>query len=273
MMNSQRVQMRLTKQVGVLTFFVACMCFTYSSATAEDMSYEQYLNELNRLSEYRMPKAGVAGISSGFGAANNAVFSAISYTNHDTQTGGADDDGSIAFGIGLGDPTEGLAAELTIGITSVSTNYWGDGKFGDEGNISLKVHRQLAAPNFADAASLSVGISNLTGWGGTTELPQNVHMSYSLLNYFGSYDEQAIMATFGFGTAVADVETTGSMFYGIGYGSSDYSVSISSPGRELWLGANWYPRSIKGVSLGVSLADFNDEYNRQRTILTIGKSW
>jgi hypothetical protein len=265
--------MQLIRLTHVLAFFAACQGVTCSSATAQAMSYEEYLNELNRLSEYRMPKVGVSGISSGFGAANNSIFAAISYTNRDTQTGGADNDGSIAFGVGLGDPAKGFAAELTVGITSVSTKYWGDGKFGDEGNISLKVHRQLAAPNFADAASFSAGISNLTGWGGTTELPQNVHVSYSVLNYFGSYDERAIMATIGFGTAVADVETTGSMFYGIGYGSSDYSVSISSPGEELWLGANWYPRSIKGMSLGVALADFNDENDRQRTILTIGKSW
>ena len=43
----------------------------------------------------------------------------------------------------MGDPRTGIATEIVIGVTSVSTSLWGDGTFGDEGNIGIKFHRQI----------------------------------------------------------------------------------------------------------------------------------
>ena len=69
----------------------------------------------------------------------------MSYSDYDLQTEVAgDDDGSIMFGMGFGDPAVSIGGEVTVAITSVSTGLWGDGKFADEGNVSVKIHKHVS---------------------------------------------------------------------------------------------------------------------------------
>ena len=262
----------LKRNISILACAILALCPQHLAAEPEP-TIDEYLSLITELKSYRVPKVSVGGISSGFGASKGSKFVAVSYTNKDTQTGGKDDDGSIALGFGFGNPVDGVGLEATIGITSVSTTLWGDGKFGDEGNISVKVHKQVDFNEIFDAASVAFGISNLAGWGSTTENPKNYNLSFTGLSYLGSADTVGLMLTAGYGTAVSDVETTGSFFAGAGVGNSNFSASISTPGDELWLSGTWFPDVLSGSSLSVSVADVTNEQSRKRTIITFGKSW
>jgi len=262
---------KLAKQFGAL--FLGAAFFSQCVNASEIETFDQYLNELQRLSAIKTPRASVASISSGFGASGGQSYIAVSYSSHDTQTSGQDDDGSIALGYGLGNPSEALGLELTASITSVSTSFWGDGKFADEGNISLKLHKRIEPIGLGAAASISLGASNLVGWGGTREVPTNYNLSYSALGYIGAYNQYAYNITFGYGSAVANVEKEGAVFYGIGIGSGDFSGSIAYNGDEVNVGVTYFVPNVSGASLGVILGDATGSNDRKRTMVTIAKSW
>lgn len=227
--------------------------------------YSAYLDALS-LSD---PKPSVANIAGGFGASSGTFYAAVSYTNYDLQTRvDGDDDGSIALGLGLGDPGS-IAAELTLGITSVSTAYWGNGKFADEGNLSVKLHHTVSPILGGAAASISLGASNLVGWGATTQNPTNYFGAYSEVIYFGEFNQHGLMYSAGFGTGISDSETEADAFFGVGWGYDDYNLSVSRVGSETHLTGMLFFPQLPQVALAVSQADIFDERDAQRTIVTI----
>lgn len=108
--------------------------------------------------EIREPVPVSIGVPSGFGAAGGLVFGSVSYTDSAPNTGNSgDEDGSIGVGFGVGDPTRSFGVEFTVGITSVSSPFWGDGRFADEGNLNIKFHRIVdGLPGASYAAILSL---------------------------------------------------------------------------------------------------------------------
>ena len=204
------------------------------------------------------PKAVSIGVPSGFGASNGLMFASAAYTDQDPNTGiEDDDDGSISFGVGLGDPRSGIATELVFGITSVSTSLWGDGTFGDEGNVGIKFHRQVSGLPSARVASVSLGVGNLTGWGETQDLPRNAYAAYSQLSDVRiGQSTVPLNATVGLGTAVANVDRDPGVFASIGVGvTPDLSVGASWLGDEVQIGAVYFPRFLSGVSTAFTYAD------------------
>ena len=81
----------------------ACICLPVVSFASENSAeFDKYVEELSYLS-LKDPKPAIANIASGFGAGAGVFYAAVSYSNFDTQTNvEEDDDGSIAFGVGLG---------------------------------------------------------------------------------------------------------------------------------------------------------------------------
>ena len=247
----------------------ACLCVSLFSLPAlADEEYTQYTRYLDVLA-LSDPKPAVANIAGGFGAAQGTVFAAVSYTNYDLQTQvNGDNDGSIAVGLGFGDPNK-IAAELTIAITSVSTGLWGDGRFADEGNLSLKLHRYVPGLLQGQAASMSVGASNFAGWGTTRENPTNYFVAYSERAYFGEFDQYGLMYSVGYGTGVSNLETTSDVFYGIGIGYDDYNVSLSQVGSETHItGMLFFPKRPE-LAVAITQADAFDVEESRRIILTV----
>ena len=137
------------------TLSVAAFLLSLQIAYA-DTTFEQYKRNLMVLT-LSDPKPAIANIAGGFGAGHGLFYAAVSYSDYDLQTKDrTDDDGSIAFGLGLGDPVNSIGGEITIGLTSVSTSFWGDGAFADEGNVSGKVHRRVAPVFGGNAASVAL---------------------------------------------------------------------------------------------------------------------
>jgi hypothetical protein len=249
---------------------ISCASTGYSDPLPNE--YEDYLKKLKVLT-ISDPKPAVANIAGGFGASNGLVYAAISYSDFDLQTNDRDDDdGSIALGVGLGDPINSIGTEITVGITSVSTSLWGDGKFADEGNISVKFHRRVKPIFNGNVASISLGASNVAGWGSTTDNPVNYYGAFSEQINFGSFKQYGLAYTFGYGSAVSDTETQGDLFGGFAFGYDDYSVSISAIGRETHLSGTYYIPNLEGVGLSVTQADAFDKMNSKRMILTLSIS-
>jgi len=234
--------------------------------------YEDYFKKLKMLT-ISDPKPSVANIAGGFGAPKGLVYAAISYSDFDLQTNDRDDDdGSIALGLGLGDPINSIGTEITVGITSVSTSLWGDGKFADEGNISVKFHRRVKPIFNGNVASISLGASNVAGWGSTTENPVNFYGAFSEQVNFGSYKQFGLAYTLGYGSAVSDTETQGDLFGGFAFGYDDYSVSLSAIGRETHISGTYYIPYLQGVGLSLTQADAFNNMNSKRMILTLSIS-
>ena len=235
-------------------------------------SFENYAASLKLLS-LSDPKPAVANIAGGFGAGAGLFYAAVSYSDYDLQTKDrSDDDASIALGLGLGDPVNSLGGEITIGLTSVSTSLWGDGKFADEGNISGKVHKRVTPVFGGNAASVALGASNLAGWGSTKENPTNYYGAYSEQKNFGSFMQYGLAYTLGYGSAVSDTETKGDAFAGVAIGYDDYSFSLSQIGKESHLATTLYFPQLPGFGVTIAQADAFNELQSKRLIISLSIS-
>lgn len=252
--------------------FAAVAILMLSSDTAMASEYKNYMQALSTYVE-RQASPSIANIASGFGASNGVGFVAVSYSDNDLQTDvPGDDDGSIVIGVGLGNPTENFGVEVSIGITSVSTSLWGDGKFADEGNFNLKVHRTAPTFGFAETASVSLGASNLSGWGSTRENPTNAYAAYSGIKYLGLFDQYSLGYSLGWGSAVSNTETDAGIFGGLAFARANYNISIGFINSERHVSLSWQPQFFENSS--VTFTKVNDTKNSQsaRTIITLGYS-
>ena len=233
-------------------------------------NFSEYKNLL-RLFSVNEPRPVISNIASGFGAYKGQLYFAVSYSDLDLQTSRdtKDNDGSLGFGFGLGDPVKSLGLDTTVGVTSVSTKYWGDGNFGDEGNISFKIHKRVNSVLGGRLASIGIGSSNAIGWGSTVENPSNNYFAYSEQSSFGDFKQYGIAYSFGYGTSVSDTETTGDMFGGLALAYDNYSVSISNIGRETHLSGTWFMPFLSGTSLTFSRADAFEKLESSRNIVTL----
>ena len=251
---------------------IAVMAMMGSNAVVAETTFEQYSKNLKLLT-LSDPKPAVANIAGGFGAGRGLFYAAVSYSDYDLQTKDRnDDDGSIAFGLGLGDPVNSLGGEITIGLTSVSTSLWGDGKFADEGNVSGKVHRRVKPLLGGNAASVALGASNVAGWGSTKENPTNYYGAYSEQKNFGSYKQYGLAYTLGYGSAVSETETKGDAFAGVAIGYDDYSFSLSQIGKETHIATTLYFPQFPGFGVTIAQADALNELQSKRLIVSLSIS-
>lgn len=235
--------------------------------------FEKYLRTFEIITE-RPPRPTVGSVASGFGAANGIVFGAVSYSDRDLQTNlDSDDDGSIILGVGLGNPSDSIGVEFAIGITSVSTGFWGDGKFADEGNFNVKFHKTVAPKFWGKSASVAIGSSNFTGWGGTLEIPRNNYIVYSEQMLLGEYFQYGIAYTLGYGSAVDNGESEHGLFGGLSLARSDYSSSVSFINDEAHFSATWYIPNVSGLSINYTRADLLNKNGLERNIITLGYSF
>lgn len=111
------------------------------AAEVEDLQSRLRALQETRSGEFGNVFRGSPSISianpSGFGADNNTLFVSASYqtSTRDSES----DDGSIGFGVGLGDARRLVGVEVSYTLASVSADYT---EFG-RGGFNVKVHRQL----------------------------------------------------------------------------------------------------------------------------------
>jgi hypothetical protein len=201
-------------------------------------------------------------VQSGFGAQAGDVFGTVAFTTRDPNTGiSGDEDGSIGLGFGLGDPSNGFATEVVIGITSVSTAFWGDGRFADEGNLNLKIHRYVDGLPGARYASIALGVDNLAGWGTTRDYPPNVYFAYSQINDWDIGGRTLPFdVTFGYGSAISGLGREPGGFASVGAGiTPELSAGLAWIDDEFNFGVVYFPKIWGYASLAATYADTFDE--------------
>ena len=241
-------------------------------SAGEVVGVKEYERLLNLLGE-KPTTASIGMVASGYGAHSGQLFAAVTYSDVDLQTDTAgDDDGSIVIGLGLGDPVTSIGVESVLGITSVSTQFWGDGQFADEGNFSLKLHKMIKPIGGFDSASVSLGASNLLGWGSTKEQPTNYYASYSSRKAIGAFKQYNLGYTVGYGSASSELETSAAFYGGVGIARNGYSVSLSRLEDVTNFNVNYEIPFVDNLSVSYSRTDILDTTGSARNIVSIGYS-
>lgn len=103
------------------------------------------------------------GAPSAYGAARGQAFVGVSGIYDNDGKGMVDGngrvDGSMAAGVGFGDPSKTLGVELMSSVTSVNPK---DGTFGDSGQMGVKLHRLL---DHNSGLSIALAFTDALRWG------------------------------------------------------------------------------------------------------------
>jgi hypothetical protein len=125
------------------------------SPTVSDLGLST--SQIEAISARLDAQASAPGIAFGspvaFGAGWGQIFAAIG--GHTLPaTANQSVDGSFQFGFGLGNPHSAFGLEVAATAISLRDN------FGDDGNVSLKMHHTLPS-----RAAIAIGVDNLGRWG------------------------------------------------------------------------------------------------------------
>ena len=151
-------------------------CFAVFSQTTSDVQLSPIITtkeEVKEDTKKEPPAPGLSfGVPSAYGASDNSVFLGISYgsssrdglftfynSNNEKVA-----DGSMNFGVGIGDPNQ-LAAEVSVGIISIACQN-GSSCFGADGTAGLKIHKKVDSPLIS---GIGLGYSDLVRWGGASD--------------------------------------------------------------------------------------------------------
>jgi hypothetical protein len=132
-----------------------------TSDSVDRQEVDDVLGDLNRIEQQNfLPNKGspgfTIGVPSGFGADRNRFYSGFSFQT-DTRYGNDDDrDGTMGFGVGLGNAQKNVGVELSYTLASFGSNR----DFGS-GGFNAKIHRQF-----------DEGLSVAAGWNGFITIGQ-----------------------------------------------------------------------------------------------------
>ena len=208
--------------------------------------------EAQKDEEKSPPAPGLSfGVPSAYGASDNSLFVGISYgasveeglftfyNSNDKKVA----DGSMNFGLGVGDPNK-LAAEVSVGIISLACQ-GGESCFGADGTMGIKLHKKLDN-SFVDG--VAIGYSDLVRWGEASDFAT----IYGVTSKDFKINNKNGLLSLGIGTggfrSKADIdsnENNPNLFGGIG-------VQLAP---RLSLSSGWNG-SILSSGLGISPFDF-----------------
>ncbi|MCC6001799.1 MAG: hypothetical protein JJU19_13200 [Pararhodobacter sp.] len=243
---------------------------------------EAYLAQLRALARQsgswrpeRAPRAATVGIIGGFGLPHGTGFAGGALTNRRERTM-RDADASGAVGFGFGDPVNALGVDVVIGLVSTQPPWArrGDNSvFGEDGNINIRVFRQIGPLFPGSVTSVAVGAGNLISWGDPRATPTNYFIaSTTIANLTVGERRFPTNLTFGYGTAVRNQERDPGVFAGVGVGLNAWlSVGASWAGDEWIAGINLFPRVSEtvDVQIGLQYADVTRRVSRGRVNLTV----
>lgn len=243
---------------------------------------EAYLAQLRALARQAgtwraapAPRAATVGIVSGFGLRHGTAFAAGALTNRRERTG-SDVDASAAIGLGFGDPYNAIGIDLTLGLVSTTPPWSRRGNnsvLGEDGNISLRLHRNIGSVFPGSTTSVAIGAGNLVSWGDARNVPTNYFLASSTIANLAIADRVfPTNLTLGYGTAIRNLERDPGLFAGIGVGVNSWlSVGASWVGDEWIAGINLFPRISDrvDVQVGLQYADVTRRVSRGRVNLTV----
>ena len=200
-----------------------------------------------------IPYTSVLGVPSGSVAPVVTAFVSTSGTTSEGADGGNGDlDGSLAFGLGIGE-LAGIRAQVSASIASVSPD-----DFGDSGSLTVKLGTTL--PTEGSDLLLGLAVSGLAGWGDAEggEIKTSAAVSSRNVVYLKSGSRLAYAWSFGVGDKVAENDTFGA-FGGVSVGvTPNFGVSTAYDARGVDVGASCLVPNANGLSLSVMANDVFD---------------
>ena len=132
-----------------------------------------------------------SGLVSGWGSAFVAL-GGLANTSSSDKT-----DGSLAFGMGVGDPIKSIGSVVSLSIGSVSP----DGGIGERGAVGFSVGKFFVGPQLG----VAIGAINVAGWNDITDKPK--HSAYLAVTKIFPIEDHPIIVNAGVGTnAFADIQ-------------------------------------------------------------------
>ncbi len=190
-----------------------------------------------------------SGLVSGWGSAFVA-FGGLANTSSSDKT-----DGSLAFGMGVGDPIKSIGSVISLSIGSVSP----DGGAGERGALSVSVGKFFVGPQLG----VAIGAINVAGWNDITDKPK--HSAYLALTKIIPIEDHPIIINAGVGTnAFADVqeldpESEAGAFISAGvYLTPHISLIADYTSRILTLGTSILPVSDFPLIITMGAFDVNN---------------
>ena len=206
---------------------------------------QQLLEDLTPLVDTRTPRptpGTTFGTPTAYGANWRQAFVGASGI---IDLGGAGrTDGSFSIGTGFGNSLSTVGVEVSMSVTSVSSN-----DFGDSGSFGLKIHKII--PN-TNGLGLALGWSNALDWGDTQDAPETIYgvVSKTFALRPGSTNQLPLSASLGVGTgsfrstgAIAANDNDPNVFGSLGVVLIP-QISLATS----WTGSQW--------NLGMGVAPF-----------------
>ncbi|MCG5514349.1 hypothetical protein [Ectothiorhodospira shaposhnikovii] len=261
------------KSSALVTLPLMCsaLCAAPVAAAGTELTEAQFLDSLRLLAAPPPPpppQAGQFGVTSGFGMPHGTVFAAGVLTDRRERSAARDYDGSAGVGLGLGDARQWVGLDVTLGIISTTPS-----QLGEDGNLNLKLHRQLPGLTAGGVSSVALGVGNLMRWGDAREADQNRYVSASTLLDLSTSGGRPmpVMLTAGYGTAISGLGRDEDGFFGAGVGlTSRFSASASWVGDEWITGVTYLERDLN-LQVTLAVGDVTDRLGEgQRYILAVG---
>jgi hypothetical protein len=206
----------------------------------------------------------IQGLRSATVAPGGLAFGALALTSRSQGGGGyvEDADGSLSFGLGLGDASETVGLQLSASLSSLSEG------LGDSGSLSVKASREVRGLGVPAYVGLSV--DRLAGWGELEGYDPTTSLVATLFPQVEMGGERyPLMLTAGLGSHVRDEQTEPGVFLGAGLGlTPNLGASLAWTGETVTLGTVFRVEGLDQVRFGASVDDLLDQEDRRRLVLT-----
>lgn len=255
-----------TAQVLICTTLVALPTQTHAQ-DVRGTTPEAFIEMLQAFSDAtQKPRfAVIQGVASAATLPNGTVFASVSGTDRRDGKGGID--GSLAFGIGFGNPNRAIGAQIVANITSADPR-----DFGDSGSFSLKFSRVL--PEGLGRGTVGITVDNLAPWGDVVGEDVKTSIAWTSAKQFSLGNGKRLPVLFNLGVASeTDRRNSWTPFAAVGLGiSENLSLTVAHNGDYAILGASARLPWLENVSVSASLLDVFDQRDAQRMTVTVSYS-
>lgn len=217
------------------------------------------------------PPLSIIGIRSGFGLSAGQVVLGAAATNRRERRPDGGFDGSLGFGLGLGETASGLGANLWAEITSVTPS-----QFADSGSLGFSLHRRVPALAPGGEARLALAVGRLVTWGDVRGLSSEFSVTYS--STIPARSSQVpfggLLVSAGWGNGVRGLGRRPGALFGVAAGlGTAGSASLAWAGDEWIAGASLALGADRRTILGIGIGDLTNRLQGRRVIVTLSRGF
>lgn len=211
------------------------------------------------------PRVATLGVASGFGLPRGAaVLSAAATDRRERRAGRRDFDGSVAAALGLG-TLAGWQATAVLGLTSVTPS-----EFADSGTLGVQFSRGAEGQLGRGQSSVAVGFGNLLRWGDSRDLRPSAFVAASTVQPLGAEGGATVMATLGYGSAVAGQGRRPAAFAAAGVGlRGGVAASLGWAGDEVVGGVTFWPGASGRAQVSLGVGDVTNRLGGRRLLVSV----